>query len=45
MMSKFVKTLGIGLTVWMSSLSAVYAASTEVTQIFQQLGTNADCPC
>lgn len=37
MMSKFIKTLGIGLTVWMGSLSTVFAASTEVTQIFQQL--------
>jgi len=37
MMSKFIKTLGIGLMVWMGSLSTVFAASTEVTQIFQQL--------
>ncbi|AMM28346.1 outer membrane lipoprotein carrier protein LolA [Acinetobacter pittii] len=36
-MSKFIKTLGLGAAVWMSSLSAVYAAPTQITQIFQQL--------
>lgn len=36
-MSKFIKTLGLGAAVWMSSLSAVYAAPTQIIQIFQQL--------
>ncbi len=36
-MSQFIKTLGLGAVVWMSSLSAVYAAPTQITQIFQQL--------
>ncbi|WP_284115191.1 LolA family protein [Acinetobacter pittii] len=40
-MSQFIKTLGLGAVVWMSSLSAVYAAPTQITQIFQQLSQSS----
>ena len=36
-MSQFIKTLGLGASIWMGSLSVVYAAPTQITQIFQQL--------
>ena len=36
-MSQFIKTLGLGTAIWMGSLSAVYAAPAQITQIFQQL--------